>query len=200
MDVEDDLMAKADAGRADPMGPGVVPERLRHGADTPPCTKPALPARDGDTSKPQDPGHGAPESGAIAASPSAKRKPRTASQPDCISREKLVRDAFDEAERASSAAFDAKFEATQRTDGGMHDLFGFAYVVAYKMSPWLRTLVKRLGEAKTNGKGEWKFARFRQVSTSHGIQANTAAADAACEVLRSRLGDYANFYVESGLD
>lgn len=119
---------------------------------------------------------------------------------DRTTRETMVKEAFDEARMASAAALDAMPDASHGTDGRIRDLCGFAYVIAYEVSPWLRVVLKRLGEAKTNGKGEWRFHNLRQTSMADGIQANMAASEAACRVLKTRLGNDARFFVESGLD
>ena len=203
MNVEDGEEMRPGVGREEFVGDlfeGITPECPPVGLGTRIGAGPLLAESIGDTPAPRGSEHRAPVPDQASPRRATSTKRRTSTRPDPIDGERMVRDAFDEAKRAASAAFDTKVATTLGADGRIRDLCGFAYVIAYEVSPWLRAVLKRQGEAKTNGKGEWRFPNLGHVSTGHGIQANSAAADAACNVLRSRLGDHASFYMESGLD
>ncbi|MBE7199471.1 MAG: hypothetical protein INR70_16945 [Parafilimonas terrae] len=110
--------------------------------------------------------------------------------------ESVVRAALRDAERAFAEARTAKLDADGRDPG----LCGFARIVAYRVKPWLRGTLKRLGEAESDGKGAWYIDGLTGSPSGFGVRANTAACDAACRILRQRLGDHDEFYVQSFLD
>lgn len=138
----------------------------------------------------------APASEAIGEPRRAKTKPRVVSRSDRAVLEATVRDALDEAELAFAEARSAKLDADLQNPG----LCGFARIVAYKVTPSLRGIFKKLNLAESDGKGAWNIGRLMGSPSGFGIRANTAACDAARGILRQRLGDHAEFYVQSFLD
>lgn len=177
-------------------GGGIARNRIRPGTMEGSTRQPGLPKT---VAQPPAPKKAEPDSStskAIGESQRAVTKRSAGSRPDRAALEAMVRDTMHEAELAFAEARAAKLDADLQNPG----LCGFARIVAYSVKPPLREILKKLDLAVSDGKGAWNIATLTGSPAAFGIRANAAACDAACGILRQRLGDHAEFYVQSFLD